>query len=367
MTLELTKNFATATLASTLTAGATSISLTVGHGARFDSLAAGEYFYASIIDRFETTLYDRHEIVKVTARSTDTLTVTRAQEGTVAKAFPIGSGATTDVIVIAAPTALTLKEIITRDITDLPYQKLQDTTLSGGGNNTLTIESAKTIVLTPTGSLRTVTLPTTDVKAGHRHTIINLSTTIKLNIESSDGVDILAFLDGAVTVVATQATPTGIAHWKVIERNGGARPSCWAFRDGAHTAQDYTTANELVFDAEVFDNNLDFNVSTGRWQPLVPGKYRVSAQVQLASHDAGEKDLIQIRKQGSIVLDGDYVESEFVYLDTATELLGKVTGVFDMDGNSDYLSVWLDVEADASITITNTAQETYFTAEWIAD
>lgn len=73
------------TLAASITTSATSITVASGHGARFPSLSSGEYFYATLIDSSNNL-----EIVKCTARSSDVLTVTRAQESTTARAFAIG-------------------------------------------------------------------------------------------------------------------------------------------------------------------------------------------------------------------------------------------------------------------------------------
>lgn len=78
-------NSAFATLAAGINSSATSITLTTGQGARFPSLGAGDYFYATLIDASNNL-----EIVKCTARSTDVLTVTRAQESTTARAYSAG-------------------------------------------------------------------------------------------------------------------------------------------------------------------------------------------------------------------------------------------------------------------------------------
>lgn len=75
-------NGASATLAGSITTTTTVITLTAGMGALFPTLAAGDYFYATLIDSSNNV-----EIVLVTARVTDTLTVTRAQDGTSARAF----------------------------------------------------------------------------------------------------------------------------------------------------------------------------------------------------------------------------------------------------------------------------------------
>jgi hypothetical protein len=78
-------NNAFGTLAAGINSSATSITLTTGQGARFPSLGAGDYFYATLIDTSNNL-----EIVKVTARSTDVLTVVRAQESTTARTYSTG-------------------------------------------------------------------------------------------------------------------------------------------------------------------------------------------------------------------------------------------------------------------------------------
>lgn len=85
MGLKLSNN-AISTLASGITGASTSIALAAGDGSKFPTLGAGDYFPATI-SKPDGTL----EIVRVTARSGDTLTVTRAQEGTTALAFDAGS------------------------------------------------------------------------------------------------------------------------------------------------------------------------------------------------------------------------------------------------------------------------------------
>ena len=82
----LFKNNAHSTLASSITDSATSITLASGHGdARFPVTASPNYFYATLIDGSNNL-----EVVKCTARSSDVLTVVRAQEGTSARAYSTG-------------------------------------------------------------------------------------------------------------------------------------------------------------------------------------------------------------------------------------------------------------------------------------
>lgn len=83
-------NNAVSRLAANLSVSATSISLTPGDGSKFPVLSAGQYFMATLVKVDGTS-----EIVKVTARSTDTLTVVRAAEpvgGAAAIAHPFTAG-----------------------------------------------------------------------------------------------------------------------------------------------------------------------------------------------------------------------------------------------------------------------------------
>ena len=84
MAIKFTNN-ASATLASGINSSVTTISLTVGQGALFPTLSAGDYFYATLIDSSNNL-----EIVKVTSRATDTLTVLRGQDGTTARSYNAG-------------------------------------------------------------------------------------------------------------------------------------------------------------------------------------------------------------------------------------------------------------------------------------
>lgn len=82
---ELWTNNARSALASSITDVAVSLPVTSGHGALFPSPTGGDYFYLTLEKSGVL------EIVKCTARSTDTLTIIRAQQGTSAAAFAAGA------------------------------------------------------------------------------------------------------------------------------------------------------------------------------------------------------------------------------------------------------------------------------------
>lgn len=78
----LFSNTASATLASSITSSSTTITVSTGLGALFPATPAGSYFYATLVDSSNNL-----EIVKVTSRSADSMTVVRAQEGTTARSY----------------------------------------------------------------------------------------------------------------------------------------------------------------------------------------------------------------------------------------------------------------------------------------
>ena len=76
MAMKFTNNAAT-TLATGITNSATSLTVSVGTGVLFPTLGGSDYFYCTLANTSGAI-----EIIKVTARSTDTFTVTRGQDGT---------------------------------------------------------------------------------------------------------------------------------------------------------------------------------------------------------------------------------------------------------------------------------------------
>lgn len=81
----LLTNNAVAVLNAGISDSATSVTLNSGQGALFPNPGVGEYFYATLVDASYNV-----EIVKCTARTTDTLTIVRGQDGTTARAYIAG-------------------------------------------------------------------------------------------------------------------------------------------------------------------------------------------------------------------------------------------------------------------------------------
>ena len=84
MTIKFTNN-ATTTLASGINSSVTSLTVATGTGALFPSLSGSDVFYVTLANLTGTV-----EIVKVTARSSDTFTIVRGQDNTTAAAWVTG-------------------------------------------------------------------------------------------------------------------------------------------------------------------------------------------------------------------------------------------------------------------------------------
>jgi hypothetical protein len=113
MAMKFTNN-ATTTLASGITSSATSLTVSASSGSLFPTLSGSDYFYCTLASSSGAI-----EIIKVTARSTDTFTIVRAQDNTTASAW--NSGDKVELRLVAA------------SLNDLP--KLDEANTFTGANN----------------------------------------------------------------------------------------------------------------------------------------------------------------------------------------------------------------------------------------
>lgn len=151
-------NNAHSTLASGINTSATSITVASGHGARFPSLAGAEFFFATLIDSSNNL-----EIVKVTGRSTDVLTVTRAQESTSARSFSSGDRIELRITAAGLGELITPSNIVFTN-TNSTFTKAQrgsTQTANATGSTTLDFDTYQNFVLTATGNV-TLANPTTE-------------------------------------------------------------------------------------------------------------------------------------------------------------------------------------------------------------
>jgi hypothetical protein len=145
MTVKFTNN-ASATLATGINTSVTTIAVTAGQGAQFPSLTSGEFFYATLVDSSNNL-----EIVKVTARSSDTLTVVRGQDNTTPRSYIAGDKI--ELRVVAAALNAMISDAAT-------YSDTINTNLTNHLNDTTDAHDASAISFSPTGAIEATNVQT---------------------------------------------------------------------------------------------------------------------------------------------------------------------------------------------------------------
>ena len=152
---QLFANNAYSALGSSILIGATSLTLASGTGSRFPTPSGGDYFLLTLADTSGGS-ESAWEIVKVTARSVDTLTIERAQEGTTARAWASGVPVDLRLTAGAVVSSANLKTIngvtvlgsgdivVGGEVTLTGAQELTNKTISGA-DNTITVDGTNAI------------------------------------------------------------------------------------------------------------------------------------------------------------------------------------------------------------------------------
>jgi hypothetical protein len=208
MALFLSSNFSNTTLAAPLTSGQTTITLAAGTGATFPSPSGGSYFSLVLNDALTGLVY---EVCHCTARSGDTLTVSRGQEGTAATTWLLGdkayraltSGNEQNIIQIgtAAGGALT--------------GTYPNPTLGAVGPGATTINYPSSITTTADGRVSSITsygLPAVLNGGGGGNITLTWTGALALTVGSTAEGNIITSLGGTITgglVVQSGFTLTG--------------------------------------------------------------------------------------------------------------------------------------------------------------
>lgn len=113
MGVQLFANGAAATLSGTLAQGGTTMTLATGMGAKFPSITGSDYFYVTLFTKDAFAVEQNIEVVKVTARTGDTLTLVRDVETMTGQpgGFAYDGNATT-VYVQQRNTAMTMDNML---------------------------------------------------------------------------------------------------------------------------------------------------------------------------------------------------------------------------------------------------------------
>lgn len=165
MAVQITTNNAKATLAGGISSGATSLTLATGKGALFPALSGGDWFMLTLTQAVTETSW---EIVKVTARSGDVLTIVRAQEGTTAAAWAtadkaelrLTAGLVNRLATLDDAQTLANKTLTAPNIEQIVFPATQ---VPSAGANTLDDYEEGTFTATLTGTTTAPTTPVTSI------------------------------------------------------------------------------------------------------------------------------------------------------------------------------------------------------------
>ena len=222
MVMKFTNN-ATSTLASGINASVTSLTVATGQGALFPTLS-GDYFYCTLANTAGTV-----EIIKVTARSTDTFTIVRGQDGTSGATWVTGDKVELRLVAASLNNLPKLDEDNTfTGSNTIPLPVINNikmgytTTATAAGTTTFTSSSNHQQFFTG-ATTQTIVLPVTSTLAlGLSYSIENNSTGT-LTVQSS-GANTITTIPAGVTTLFTCILTSGTtaASWDYDQIGFGA-------------------------------------------------------------------------------------------------------------------------------------------------
>lgn len=200
------------------------------------------------------------------------------------------------------------------------------------GTNTLTLPAATGTVLTTAGGQ-------------------NVNSSIGINGATS-GTITLAVPSVAGTNTITLAAQTGTLNV--------AGPAFSAYASASQTVTT-TTQTKVAIDTENFDTNNNFDTTNNRFTPTVAGYYQVNGSLRGSGTATFTSIAGYIYKNGS-----PYKRAQITASLTAGNNTSiTVSDIIYMNGSTDYLELWGNINGTGTLTFTSTNstdQTSYFSA-----
>ena len=320
-------NFAAGTLNAGITSGATTIVLSSGQGAIFPTLSGSQFFMGTLKNASSGYL----EIVKVTARSSDTLTVVRGQENTTAAAFNAGD-------------AFELR-----------------TTAAAFAN--LYAEAAQLDGAAFTGTVTVPTVTTSDNST-------NVATTAFVKNQAYAPLASPTFTGTPAAPTATAGTNTTQVATTAfvttaIANSALAGPTFSAYNASGNQTIPNNTPTKVTLPSEDWDTANAFDSTTNyRFQPTVAGYYRVSGCISMQVDAAASSVGLRFYKNGADWKRGGSYNATAGGSNTG---VGIVTGsaLVYLNGSTDYVEMWAFQNSGANATLFTGQSACTFQGEYV--
>jgi hypothetical protein len=327
----------------------TAVQVGGGHGSLFPLPAGGDFFLVTLMDAS-----GNREIVKCTSRSSDVLTVERAQEGTTAQAWTGGACR-----VEARLTEGTMDRFVQ---TDGDYEILGELTLTGGVSGGVLISDAGNVVLGLDGKELRFGTGLDDLALGHDGTDSYIdANTGRLRLRNALGaiLDLETTASGHMTLTGTGPS------FRTYESDADADEKMWGMGGDAsgvftiRTRADDGSVGEsaitvsrtgtvvdvvrLAGETRIDALNSNSVVKSGRYTPVITGVTNVdSAAVVLDAIYTRIGDTVHV--QGQATLTPDTVGSHMTFLISL-----PIASDFTDSGDAAGLAVALDTGASPDV------------------
>lgn len=137
---------------------------------------------------------------------------------------------------------------------------------------------------------------------------------------------------------------------KVATGVGAEGPAFSAFRNTSTQTVTSGVATKVQLNGEDFDTANAFDSTTNfRFQPSVAGYYMLTGRILSSASGGGSVATALLYKNGALVLNGQgYIPPSGSSSQNTT-----VTGLVYLNGSTDYVELWANLNGSGTITITN--------------
>tara|TARA_R100000781_G_scaffold24782_2_gene18365 strand:- start:1432 stop:2046 length:615 start_codon:yes stop_codon:yes gene_type:complete len=156
-----------------------------------------------------------------------------------------------------------------------------------------------------------------------------------------------------------QTNGSGTLDWAAVAGGDTNTPGFQVYKSG-NCAVNHATHGEIVIDTELWDSASAYNTSTGRFTPQTAGTYFIYFECYPAMSSDQVNFIGQIRKNGSDAYNTGYALTQFVAKTGEAVPAHFCSGIFSLNGSSDYVSPWTYIWNYTSSSNNRNTQNNYF-------